>query len=170
MLIKHCDALIILNVHYNVQDLMFKSTSLTDNGVSRIVPVPGDTASMPQVLYIEDHPDNRMLVRRILLASDFDFDVLEAESAIKGIELAQKNRPDVILMDMSMPEMDGLEATIRLRSIPELKNTLIIAVTANAMEKDEKQALEAGCDGYIRKPIDVDSLPDDIINYIRSRQ
>ncbi|MCB9450644.1 MAG: response regulator [Anaerolineaceae bacterium] len=125
---------------------------------------------MPQVLYIEDHPDNRMLVRRILLASDYDFDVLEAESALKGIEIARENRPDVILMDMSMPEMDGLEATARIRRIPGLEHTLIIALTANAMEKDEKMALEAGCDGYIRKPIDVDKLPGDIISYIRSRQ
>lgn len=131
---------------------------------------PGDTTNMPQVLYIEDHPDNRMLVRRILMASDFDFDVLEAENAVKGIELARQTRPDVILMDMSMPEMDGLEATAYIRNIPELKDILIIALTANAMEKDEKRALEAGCDGYIRKPIDVDSLPGDIISYIRSRQ
>ncbi|MBZ0275559.1 MAG: response regulator [Anaerolineae bacterium] len=125
---------------------------------------------MPRVLYIEDHPDNRMLVKRILMASDFDFEVLEADNAFTGIELARKNQPDIILMDMSMPEMDGLEATSRIRNIPELKNTIIVALTANAMEKDEQRALKAGCDGYIRKPIDVDKLPDEIINYIRSRQ
>lgn len=125
---------------------------------------------MPRVLYIEDHPDNRMLVKRILMASDFDFEVLEADNAFTGIELARKNRPDIILMDMSMPEMDGLEATSRIRNIPELKNTVIVALTANAMEKDEQRALKAGCDGYIRKPIDVDKLPDEIISYIRSRQ
>lgn len=122
---------------------------------------------MPRVLYIEDNADNRMLVRRVLMASDFDFVVQEADNALKGIEMAVAERPDIILMDLSMPEMDGLTATQRIRAMPELHDVPIVALTANAMDKDRDRSLSAGCDGYIRKPIDVDRLPDDIMNYIR---
>jgi two-component system cell cycle response regulator DivK len=125
---------------------------------------------MPRVLYIEDNNDNRNLVRRILMASDFDFFVTEADSARKGIEIALIEPPDLILMDLSMPDMDGLTATKRIRSIPELSGVPIIALTANAMDSDRDRSLEAGCDGYIKKPIDVDKFPDEIIRYIRSRR
>ncbi|MEP7290167.1 MAG: response regulator [Chloroflexota bacterium] len=124
---------------------------------------------MPQVLYIEDNSDNRMLVRRILMASDYDFVIKEAESAQKGIEMALAQPPDIILMDLSMPEMDGLTATKRIRSMPSLNDILIVALTANAMDSDRDRSLEAGCDGYIRKPIDVDKFPDEVFNFIRSR-
>lgn len=125
---------------------------------------------MPRILYIEDNRDNRMLVRRILMASDYEFEVQEADNALTGIEMAEKNRPDLILMDMSMPDMDGLTATRRIRNMDGLKDILIVALTANAMQGDKEKTLEAGCDGYIPKPIDVDKLPDEIIQYIRSRQ
>ena len=124
---------------------------------------------MPTVLYIEDNRDNRMLVRRILMASDYDFQVVEADNARTGIEIATQSPPDIILMDMSMPEMDGLTATRMLRGIDHLRNVPIVALTANAMEGDREKSLEAGCTGYIRKPIDVDKLPDEILHYIRSR-
>ena len=125
---------------------------------------------MPTVLYIEDNRDNRMLVRRILMASDYDFQVQEADNARTGIEMAQQSPPDLILMDMSMPEMDGLTATRMLRGIDRLRDIPIVALTANAMEGDREKSLEAGCTGYIRKPVDVDKLPEEIIHYIRSRQ
>jgi two-component system cell cycle response regulator DivK len=125
---------------------------------------------MPRILYIEDNRDNRMLVRRILMASDYDFVVEEADNAITGIEMAEKNPPDLILMDMSMPEMDGLTATRKIRTMDKLRDILIVALTANAMEGDKERTLEAGCNGYIRKPIDVDKLPDEILSYLRSRQ
>ena len=125
---------------------------------------------MPTVLYIEDNRDNRMLVRRILMASDYDFQVVEADNARTGIEMAQESPPDLILMDMSMPEMDGLTATRMLRGIDHLRDIPIVALTANAMEGDREKSLEAGCTGYIRKPVDVDKLPEEIIHYIRSRQ
>ena len=124
---------------------------------------------MPRVLYIEDNRDNRMLVRRILMASDYDFEVTEADNARTGIEMAQQDPPDLILMDMSMPEMDGLTATRHLRSMSTLSHVPIVALTANAMEGDKEKTLEAGCNGYIRKPVDVDKLPEEIIRYIRSR-
>jgi len=124
---------------------------------------------MPRILYIEDNRDNRLLVRRILMASDYGFEVQEADNALLGIEMAQQNPPDLILMDMSMPEMDGLTATRYIRDMDELRDIKIVALTANAMEGDRERTLEAGCDGYIGKPIDVDKLPDDIIRYLRSR-
>lgn len=123
---------------------------------------------MPCVLYIEDNGDNRMLVRRILMASDYEFVVQEAENAHKGIEIALKQRPDLILMDLSMPEMDGLTATKYIRTMPELSSIPIVALTANAMDSDRDRSLEAGCDGYIKKPIDVDKFPDEVFNFIRS--
>jgi len=104
------------------------------------------------------------------LACDYDYWVEEAESAAIGITMAQQNPPDLILMDVSMPDMDGLTATRVLRTIPELAHIPIVAMTANAMHGDRERTLEAGCNGYIAKPIDVDKLPDEIWNYLRSRQ
>jgi two-component system cell cycle response regulator DivK len=125
---------------------------------------------MPRILYIEDNKDNRMLVRRILMASEHGFEVIEAESAQTGIEAARDKLPDVILMDLSMPEMDGLTATEKIRAIPELRHIPIVAMTANVMQGDKERSLNAGCDGYISKPIDVDRLPDEIYGYIQPRK
>jgi two-component system cell cycle response regulator DivK len=124
---------------------------------------------MPRILYIEDNADNRMLVRRILMASDHGFTVDEAANAAQGIELAKAQPPDLILMDVSMPDLDGLTATQILRDIPALHNTAIVALTANVMDGDKERSIDAGCDGYIGKPIDVDKLPDDILFYLRRR-
>jgi two-component system cell cycle response regulator DivK len=123
---------------------------------------------MPRILYIEDNADNRLLVRRVLMAADIEFEILEAENARTGIELAQSASPDLILMDISMPEMDGLAATRHLKGLPALAAVPIVALTANAMEKDEVSARNAGCDGFIRKPIDIDKLPNDIMHFLRS--
>lgn len=126
---------------------------------------------MATVLYIEDHDDNRVLVRRVLLACDYDIVLLEASSAEQGIALARERRPDLILMDLSMPGMDGLTATRRLRAIPELAAVPVVALTANVMDGDRKRSLDAGCSGYICKPIDVDRFPDEIIAYLeRARE
>lgn len=120
---------------------------------------------MSRILYIEDEPNNRMLVRRILMVEGLDVD--EAENAIEGIEMAQSNPPDLILMDVSMPGMDGLTATSKIRTIPEIAHIPIVALTANAMEGDKERTLKAGCDGYISKPIDVDTFADEIVSYLR---
>jgi two-component system cell cycle response regulator DivK len=82
--------------------------------------------------------------------------------------MARTQSPDIILMDISMPDMDGLTATQQLKKMPEINGIPIVALTANAMEKDELMAREAGCDGFIRKPIDIDKLPNDILGYLRS--
>lgn len=121
---------------------------------------------MPRVLYIEDDPNNRLLVRRILLAEGFAVD--EAANARDGITMAASNPPDLILMDISMPDMDGLTATGRIREMPAIAHLPIIALTANAMTGDREMILNAGCDGYISKPINIDSFVQDIMQYIQA--
>jgi two-component system cell cycle response regulator DivK len=120
----------------------------------------------PRVLYIEDSVDNLVLVRRVLRAAGFE--LLEATSAQEGIEVAEQQLPDLILMDINMPEMDGLAATIRLRQNPNLEPIPIIAMTANVMHNVLEKALAAGCDGYIAKPITVDDLPKQITAYLEN--
>ncbi len=111
-----------------------------------------------RVLYIEDNIDNLMLVRRVLSAAGFE--VVEATSAQEGIQVAEKTLPDLILVDINMPDVDGLAATGQLRQLPHLQGVPIVAVTANIVRGVLDKALDAGCDGYITKPIDVDQLPD----------
>lgn len=120
-----------------------------------------------KILYIEDNPGNRMLVRRILMVEDFI--IVEAEDGSLGIEAALREKPDLILMDMNLPEMDGYELTKKLRSISELDGIPIIAMTANVMLGDKEKTLEAGCDGYIPKPIDVDELPRQIRRFLDAK-
>lgn len=120
---------------------------------------------MGRVLYIEDDPNNRTLVRRILMASDIQVDL--ADNAMDGIRMAVESPPDLILMDISMPGMDGLTATQEIRSNPAIAHIPVIALTANVMQGDRERTLEAGCDGYISKPIDVDSFADQIMSYLR---
>ncbi|MCC7446043.1 MAG: response regulator [Anaerolineae bacterium] len=118
-----------------------------------------------RVLYIEDKPDNRLLVRRVLMAEGMQ--VIEAESADQGVFLAQRERPHLILMDINMPGRDGYSATADIRRLPELDHIPIVALTANVMKGDKERTLDAGCDGYIPKPIDVDRFPIEVMNYIR---
>jgi len=120
-----------------------------------------------KILYIEDNPGNRMLVRRILMVEDYN--VIEAEDGRTGIELALREKPELILMDMNLPEVDGYELTKQIRAIPELKGIPIIAMTANVMLGDKEKTLEAGCDGYIPKPIDVDELPRQIRKFLDAK-
>lgn len=108
------------------------------------------------ILIIEDMPENLRLFRAILQLEDAV--VLEAERAALGIELARRERPDLILMDMQMPEMDGLSATKILRDDLQTRDIPIIIITASAMSADRKRAFEAGCNGYITKPIDPVSM------------
>lgn len=120
---------------------------------------------MPRVLYIEDEPNNRMLVRRILMVEDIEVD--EADNAVDGINMALDNPPDLILMDVSMPGMDGLTATAEIRNLPEIAHIPIVALTANVMEGDRERSIQAGCDGYIGKPIDVDTFAEQVLDYLR---
>ncbi|MGQ9627865.1 MAG: hybrid sensor histidine kinase/response regulator [Anaerolineae bacterium] len=121
-----------------------------------------------KVLYIEDNFSNRMLVRRILEAEGYI--VLEAEDGLSGIKIAQEERPDLILMDINIPGMDGYETTTKIKNIPELKSIPIVALTAKVMGGDREMALIAGCDGYIQKPIDVERLPRQIEEFLGGKR
>ena len=121
-----------------------------------------------KILYIEDNAENRLLIRRVLETEGYL--VLEAEDGISGIRNAQSERPDLILMDIMMPGLDGREVTTRLRSIPHLERTPIIALTASVMKGDRERALAAGCDSYLSKPIDVDRLPDQIEEFLKGKR
>ncbi len=120
---------------------------------------------MTTILYVEDNPDNRLLIRRILEAEDFV--VLEAGNASQALNFINNQPPDLILMDINLPEVDGYMLTSHLKTRPELHRVPIIAVTANVMRGDRERTLQAGCDGYIQKPIDVDALPRQINSFLR---
>ena len=117
-----------------------------------------------KILYIEDNPENRLLIRRILQAEGYQ--VFEAEDASDALHTLQNQRPDLILMDINLPEMDGYTLTSQIKSLPGMKRVPIIALTANVMKGDRERTLRAGCDGYIQKPVDVDSLPLQIEGYL----
>ncbi|MGC9346602.1 MAG: response regulator [Anaerolineae bacterium] len=117
-----------------------------------------------RILYVEDSPSNRLLVRRVLLAEGYEF--LEAEDGLTGVEIAKKEHPDLILMDMNLPDVDGYEMTRRIHAMPDLSGIPIVAMTANVMHGDREKTLEAGCIGYIPKPIDVDTLPSEVARFL----
>lgn len=116
------------------------------------------------VLHVEDNPDNRMLVRRLLNA--FGYQVVEAENAAQARALVQNMRPDLILMDINMPDVDGYTLTNELKLLPNLLGVPIVAITANVMKGDRERTLSAGCDGYIEKPIDVDRFLEQVEQFI----
>jgi two-component system cell cycle response regulator DivK len=106
-----------------------------------------------RILVVEDNPINMELVRDILIAAGYE--VLEAADGASGVAVACAERPELILMDLKLPGLDGLEATRQIRANGDLAGVPIIAVTAHAMKGDDDKALAAGCDGFITKPINV---------------
>ena len=110
------------------------------------------------ILYIEDYPDNMTLVRRIIHASNYT--LMEAGTGLQGLLMAETEDVDLILIDINLPDIDGYDLAMRLRSSSKLKlrRIPIIAVTANALKGDAIRALEAGCDAYLSKPIDIQDL------------
>jgi len=127
--------------------------------------LPSSAARGATILYIEDNNDNRKLVMRVLMAEGYR--VLEASSASEAVNVIAGQTPDMILMDINMPDVDGYTLTMRFKAMPALKRTPIIALTANVMKGDRERSLEAGCDGYIQKPIDVDALPKQIARFLK---
>lgn len=121
---------------------------------------------MARVLIVDDNPTNLKLVAYLVRANGYDVDTAgDAETALAAIAA---NQPDVILMDLQLPGIDGLELTRRLKADPATKSVAIIAVTAYAMKGDQEKALEAGCDDYVAKPIDTRALPELIARYVKS--
>ncbi len=119
----------------------------------------------PRVLYIEDNEFNRILVMRILTVEGIQ--VIEAPDGKTGQELALAEQPDLILMDINLPDIDGYELTARFKRMAALRHIPVVALTANVMQGDRERTMDAGCDGYIQKPIDVDRLPDQIRSYFQ---
>src|SRR5271166_5609513 len=103
-----------------------------------------------RILVIEDTEDNRRIVRDLL--TSVGYELIEAVDGAEGVAMAETHRPDLILMDIQLPVIDGYEATRRIRAIPELAKVPIVAVTSYALSGDEAKTREAGCDGYIAKP------------------
>jgi two-component system cell cycle response regulator DivK len=114
-----------------------------------VVPIGG--GKMPKrILVVEDDPDNRRIVAKVLSVEGYD--VIEATDGIEALAQARAERPDLILMDLALPNVDGWEATRRLKSDPETRSIPVVALTAVAMRGDEEQARAAGCDDYLPKP------------------
>ena len=118
------------------------------------------------ILEIEDDQMNMKLVRALLTLGKHD--ILEAVNAEAGIQLAKERRPDLILMDIQLPGMDGLSATRAIKEETGIGHIPIIALTSHAMQGDEEKAFEAGCDGYLTKPIDTRGFLDIIGKYLES--
>ena len=112
---------------------------------------------MTKVLYIEDNDDNVYMLKLRLELLD-EFEVLTAEDGEKGCEMAAAERPDIILMDLEMPGIDGWEATRRLKGNPDTRDIPVIALSAHALAGSREKALAAGCDEYDTKPIEFDRL------------
>ncbi len=120
---------------------------------------------MAKILLVEDNEMNRdMLSRRL---SRKGYEVVVSEDGAQGVSMAASERPDLILMDMSLPVIDGWEATRRVKQAPETADIPIIALTAHAMAGDREKAIEAGCDDYDTKPIDLPRLLEKIERLLR---
>jgi two-component system cell cycle response regulator DivK len=103
-----------------------------------------------RILMVEDTEDNRQIVRDLLAGTDYE--LIEAVDGADGVAAAAREKPDLILMDIQLPVLDGYEASRRIKSDPALRHIPIIAVTSYALSGDETKALAAGCDGYVAKP------------------
>jgi two-component system, cell cycle response regulator DivK len=109
-----------------------------------------------QILIVEDEPRNLKLLRDLL--QKFGYQILEAPDGEQGVKMAVEKIPDLILMDIMMPKMDGLEATRIIKADEKTRHIPIIALTSYAMKGDREKTIEAGCDGYIAKPVDIQDL------------
>ncbi len=121
--------------------------------------IPGQKS----ILYVEDNYENRILVRRLL--QSLGYRVLEAENAAQALQVLGADHPDLILMDINMPDIDGYTLTQQIKAMPAFQSVPVLAITANVMRGDREKTLQAGCDGYIEKPIDVDRFLDLIAAY-----
>jgi CheY-like chemotaxis protein len=123
---------------------------------------------MPTILLVEDNELNRDMLSRRLVRRGFD--VLIATDGAEGVAVAVAERPDLVLMDMSLPVLDGWEATRRLKAAPETRSIPVIALTAHAMACDRERAVEAGCDDYDTKPVELTRLLEKVERLLASRR
>jgi len=117
-----------------------------------------------KILVVDDIKDSRGLVKKILELRGYE--VIEAGTGEDAINIVQTELPDLILMDIRMPGIDGKEATRRIRALPKVAHIPILAMTASVKPKDKQSTIEAGCDDFIRKPIDIEQLPKQVAEHI----
>jgi two-component system, cell cycle response regulator DivK len=117
-----------------------------------------------RILVVEDNRDNMILITDVLVS--LRYDVIQATDGEQGVQKAATERPDLILMDLSLPRMDGWTAARRLKANDDLRHIPIIALTAHAMMGDRERALEAGCDDYVSKPINLPELRKKLTNLL----
>ncbi len=110
-----------------------------------------------RILIVEDNPENMRLIEMTLRAKGYT--LLKATDGEEALDMAMRERPDLIIMDMRLPKMNGLEVTRKLRETPAFSHTPIIAITAYAMKGDKERIIESGCDAYLPKPINTRELP-----------
>ena len=120
-----------------------------------------------KILLVEDNEDNRLVYRTIL--DHFGFTVLEAADGEEGIRRARADQPDLILMDVSIPKIDGWEATRQLKADPSTASIPIIALTAHALATDRAKAQEAGCDGYLAKPVEPRKVVEEVRKHLAAK-
>lgn len=118
-----------------------------------------------KILVVDDNQDSRELVVKVL--KNRGYQIIEAVDGEDALEKAFAERPDLILMDISIPKIDGYEVTRRLKSREDFKKTAVVALTAHAMKGDMEKALAAGCEGYITKPVNIRELPEQIKLYMK---
>ena len=126
----------------------------------------GDEIEMERkkILVVDDNEKNRYLISFILEKNGIE--VVTANDGLEGVETARKQQVDLIIMDIKMPKMDGYEATRMVKKLEGYQSVPIIALTSYAMAGDEKKAMDAGCDGYVSKPIDPETIMDEIRKYL----
>lgn len=117
-----------------------------------------------RILYVEDNPQNMRIIEKILTQNGYE--VLQAINGVSGVEVAQEQKPDLILMDINLPDIDGLEATTRIKSNPELESIPVVALTGHASYGDEERARGAGCDGYLSKPVSRARLIEEVQQFL----
>ena len=127
---------------------------------------PVDSHDVVKVLLVEDTEDNRQMMRRLLEMSGYR--VVEAINGVEAVKLASEEKPRIILMDLSLPLIDGLTATRRIRSLPGLSKVPIVAVSAHDTADFHSEALAAGCNAYVTKPIDYPEL-EEVVNRLLQR-
>ena len=123
--------------------------------------------SRARILYVEDNFDNRMLVRRVLEAEGYE--VIEAQDGRQALQRLETQRIDLALMDINMPDIDGYTLATRIKATPRYASMPILAMTANVMRGDRERSLDAGCDGYIQKPIDIDTLSQQLERFLQRK-
>ena len=121
-----------------------------------------------KILIVEDNEINMKLIKTVLKSKGYA--LMEARDGEEALNAVTRERPDLILMDIQIPKIDGLEVTRRIRKMADLGGTLIIALTAHAMEGDKEKILEAGCDAYIAKPINTRALPEEVESMLAKKR